>query len=71
MHNQNLNYFCYIDSYNLTLINNLPKTISVIYRNYDNNQIDLNSIISFPFRGGKQTINKLLEFPSVKILSKK
>ena len=45
MHNQNLNYFCYIDSYNLNLINNLTKTTSVIYRNYDNNQIDLNSII--------------------------
>ena len=45
MHNQNLNYFCYIDSYNSRLINNLPKTTSIIYRNYNNNQIDLNSII--------------------------
>ena len=45
MHNQNLNYFCYIDSYNSNLINNLPKTTSIIYRNYNNNEIDLNSII--------------------------
>jgi thiamine-phosphate pyrophosphorylase len=38
------NLFCFIDDYNYNLINNLPKTTSIIYRNYDN-PLNLNSII--------------------------
>jgi len=44
MHFKNLNFFCYIDSYNSTLIKKLPNTTSVIYRNYKD-KIDINTIL--------------------------
>ena len=34
MHFKNIKFFCYINSYDLELINNLSKNTSIIYRNY-------------------------------------
>jgi thiamine-phosphate pyrophosphorylase len=34
MHYNNFNFFCFIKSYDISLLNNLPKNTSVIYRNY-------------------------------------
>lgn len=38
------NFFCFIEDFDLNLINNLPKKISIIYRNY-NTHININTII--------------------------
>ncbi|WP_435162928.1 thiamine phosphate synthase [Candidatus Pelagibacter bacterium nBUS_25] len=38
------NLFCFIDDFNFNLINNLPKTTSIIFRNY-NNRLNTDSII--------------------------
>lgn len=44
MHKNSFNLFCYIDKLETTLINKLPKTTSVIYRNYKHD-LDINTII--------------------------
>lgn len=35
MHFKNLNFYCFVSEYNLSLINSLPKNVSLIYRNYE------------------------------------
>lgn len=44
MHKSSFNFFCYIDKLETTLINKLPKTTSVIYRNYKED-LNVNTII--------------------------
>ena len=44
MHKSSFNFFCYIDKLETTLINKLPKTTSVIYRNYKED-LNINTII--------------------------
>ena len=38
------NLFCFINDFDFNLINNLPKTTSIIFRNY-NNPLNINSLI--------------------------
>ncbi len=44
MHKSSFNFFCYIDKFETTLINKLPKTTSVIYRNYEQD-LNINTIL--------------------------
>jgi thiamine-phosphate pyrophosphorylase len=46
MHFYNFKFYCFIDSYNKNLINNLTKNVSIIYRNYSvrNNLSEINKI---------------------------
>ena len=40
MHLTNLHAYTYVDDYNVNLINNLSKNVSIIYRNYKETNID-------------------------------